>query len=64
MIKNSFVAEVTFNDIMDLHMSSRGTIVLERPFCVFYATKCNTHKQSGTKCNTNKDKQHTQQLIN
>ena len=57
MTKNSFVAEVTFNDIMDLHMSSLGTIVLERPFCVFYATKCNTHKnkveQSATHTKTN-----------
>ena len=32
--KNSFVAEVTFKDIMDLHMPSPGTEGL------FYATRC------------------------
>ena len=27
-----------FNDIMDLHMSSHGTLAPEGPWCVFYAT--------------------------
>ena len=30
---------VLLNDIMDLHMSSLGTLVPEGPWCVFYATK-------------------------
>ena len=28
------------NDNMDLHMSNLGTLVPERPWCVFYGTKC------------------------
>ena len=30
---------VLLNDIMDLHMSSLGTLVPEGPCCVFYATR-------------------------
>ena len=30
---------VLVNDIMDLHMSSLGTLVPEGPWCVFYATR-------------------------
>ena len=28
------------NDNMDLHISSLGTLVPERPWCVFYGTRC------------------------
>ena len=35
MTKNSFVAEVTFNDYVDLHMSSLGTLVREGPYVCF-----------------------------
>ena len=30
---------ILVNDNMDLHMSSLGILVLERPWCVFYATR-------------------------
>ena len=30
---------ILLNDNMDLHMSSLGTLVPERPWCVFYATR-------------------------
>ena len=30
---------ILLNDIMDLHMSSFGTLVPEGPWCVFYATR-------------------------
>ena len=30
---------ILLNDIMDLHMSSLGTLVLEGPWCVFYGKR-------------------------
>ena len=34
---------ILFNDYMDLHMSSLGTLVPEEPSCVFYATRCQVY---------------------
>ena len=52
------VCVILLNDIMDLHMSSFGTTVLERPCCVFYVSRILIwyHKH------THKYTQHTQGL--
>ena len=31
------------NDIVDIHMSSLGTLVPEEPCCVYYATRCQVY---------------------
>ena len=46
---NQIWCAILFNDNMDLHMSSFGTLVPKGPWCVFYATRCQVYC-SLTKC--------------
>ena len=46
---NQIWRAILFNDNMDLHMSSFGTLVRKGPWCVLYATRCQVYC-SLTKC--------------